>query len=123
CFIVCFSLRGRTLSPFTTLFRSVDSAASLSVTLDSGTKVLARVIGLDSVLDLALIRIETTIPLTTARLGDSSTLRVGEEVAAIGNPIGLEQTMTRGIVSGLNRILPGLAEQPMIQTDAPINPG
>src|SRR5438094_406205 len=89
----------------------------------SGTKVLARVIGLDSVLDLALIRIETTIPLTTARLGDSSTLRVGEEVAAIGNPIGLEQTMTRGIVSGLNRILPGLAEQPMIQTDAPINPG
>src|SRR6266481_8104882 len=56
----------------------VDSAASLSVTLDSGTKVLARVIGLDSVLDLALIRIETTIPLTTARLGDSSTLRVGE---------------------------------------------
>ncbi len=101
----------------------VDSAASLSVTLDSGTKVLARVIGLDSVLDLALIRIETTIPLTTARLGDSSTLRVGEEVAAIGNPIGLEQTMTRGIVSGLNRILPGLAEQPMIQTDAPINPG
>src|SRR5207253_4116637 len=85
CFIVCFSLRGRTLSPFTTLFRSVDSAASLSVTLDSGTKVLARVIGLDSVLDLALIRIETTIPLTTARLGDSSTLRVGEEVAAIGD--------------------------------------
>src|SRR3989475_3611329 len=100
----------------------VDSAASLSVTLDSGTKVPARVIGLDSVLDLALIRIETTIPLPTARLGDSSTLRVGEEVAAIGNPIGLEQTMTRGIVSGLNRILPGLAEQPMIQTDAPINP-
>src|SRR5204863_8198347 len=54
---------------------------------------------------------------------DSSTLRVGDEVAAIGNPIGLEQTMTRGIVSGLNRILPGLAEQPLIQTDAPINPG
>src|SRR5207244_27207 len=71
----------------------------------------------------ALIRIETPSSLATARLGDSSTLRVGDEVAAIGNPIGLEQTMTRGIVSGLNRILPGLAEQPMIQTDAPINPG
>ncbi|MEK7715462.1 MAG: trypsin-like peptidase domain-containing protein, partial [candidate division NC10 bacterium] len=58
-----------------------------------------------------------------ARLADSSTLRVGDEVVAIGNPLGLEQTMTRGIVSGLNRLLPGLAEQPMIQTDAPINPG
>src|SRR5712692_4595114 len=54
---------------------------------------------------------------------DSAQLRVGDEVAAIGNPIGLEQTMTRGIVSGLNRFLPGLAEQPLIQTDAPINPG
>jgi len=101
----------------------VDGAASLSVTLDSGTKAAAKVIGLDSLLDLALIRIETPSSLATARLGDSSTLRVGDEVAAIGNPIGLEQTMTRGIVSGLNRLLPGLAEQPMIQTDAPINPG
>jgi S1-C subfamily serine protease len=101
----------------------VDGAVAVSVTLDSGTKTAAKVIGLDSMLDLALIRIETTSPLATARLGDSSTLRVGDEVAAIGNPIGLEQTMTRGIVSGLNRILPGLAQQPMIQTDAPINPG
>jgi len=101
----------------------VDGATSLSVTLDSGTKATAKVVGLDSMLDLALLRIETTDALATARLGDSSTLRVGDEVAAIGNPIGLEQTMTRGIVSGLNRLLPGLAEQPMIQTDAPINPG
>src|SRR5919198_3215557 len=101
----------------------VDGAVAVSVTLDSGTKTAAKLIGLDSMLDLALIRIETTSSLATARLGDSSTLRVGDEVAAIGNPIGLEQTMTRGIVSGLNRVLPGLAEQPMIQTDAPINPG
>ena len=42
---------------------------------------------------------------------------------AIGNPVGLDQTMTRGIVSGLNRLLPGVSDQPMIQTDAPINPG
>jgi putative serine protease PepD len=48
---------------------------------------------------------------------------VGEEVVAIGNPIGLDQTMTRGIVSGLNRVLPGISDQPLIQTDAPINPG
>ena len=101
----------------------VDGAASLSVTLDSGTRVPARVLGLDPVLDLALLRLEVTSPLSVAKLGDSATLRVGAEVVAIGNPIGLEQTMTRGIVSGLNRVLPGISEQPMIQTDAPINPG
>ena len=101
----------------------VDGAASLSVTLDSGTRVPARIVGMDTVLDLALLRLETTAPLLAARLGDSSTVRVGDEVVAIGNPIGLDQTMTRGIVSGLNRVLPGVAEQPMLQTDAPINPG
>jgi serine protease Do len=101
----------------------VDGAASLSVTLDSKEKVPARVVGLDPVLDLALLRLETTAALVTARLGDSSTLRVGEEVVAIGNPIGLDQTMTRGIVSALNRLLPGISDQALIQTDAPINPG
>ena len=101
----------------------VDNAASLSVTLDSKEKAPARVLGLDPVLDLALLRLETSSPLTTARLGDSSTLKVGEEVVAIGNPIGLDQTMTRGIVSALNRVLPGISDQPLIQTDAPINPG
>ncbi|HEV8640183.1 MAG TPA: trypsin-like peptidase domain-containing protein [Methylomirabilota bacterium] len=101
----------------------VDGSASLSITTSSGAKVAARVLGLDPVLDLALLRIETKAPLPTARLGDSSTLRVGEEVVAIGSPVGLEQSMTRGIVSGLNRLLPGLPDQPMIQTDAPINPG
>jgi len=101
----------------------VDGAASLTVTLDSGRKAPARLLGLDTLLDLALIRFETGAPLEVARLGDSSQLRVGDEVAAIGNPIGLEQTMTRGIVSGLNRLLPGLSEQALIQTDAPINPG
>jgi serine protease Do len=101
----------------------IDGAASLVVILDSGARTAARVLGMDTVTDLALLRIEAPAPLPVARLGDSSALRVGEEVVAIGNPMGLEQTMTRGIVSGLNRILPGLAEQPMIQTDAPINPG
>jgi putative serine protease PepD len=101
----------------------IDGAATLVVTLDSGARTPARVLGMDTVTDLALLRIEAPAPLPVARLGDSSALRVGEEVVAIGNPMGLEQTMTRGIVSGLNRILPGLAEQPMIQTDAPINPG
>jgi S1-C subfamily serine protease len=101
----------------------VDGAATLTVTLDSGTKVPARIIGLDTVLDLALVRAESAAPLPAARLGDSSTIKVGDEVVAIGNPIGLDQTMTRGIVSGLNRVLPGISDEAMIQTDAPINPG
>jgi S1-C subfamily serine protease len=101
----------------------VDGAASLQVTLDTGDRYPARVMGLDPVLDLALLRLDVRSPLPVAKLGDSSSLRVGEEVVAIGNPIGLDQTMTRGIVSGLNRILPGVSDQPMIQTDAPINPG
>jgi S1-C subfamily serine protease len=101
----------------------VDGAASLHVTLDSREKVSARVVGMDPVLDLALLRIDTKVSVTTARLGDSSTIRVGDEVVAIGNPLGLDQTMTRGIVSGVNRILPSVSDQAMIQTDAPINPG
>jgi serine protease Do len=101
----------------------VDGAASLSVALDSGTRVAARVLGLDPVLDLALLRIDVQNPLPVARLGDSSTVKVGDEVVTIGNPVGLDQTMTRGIVSGLNRLLPGISDEPMIQTDAPINPG
>jgi serine protease Do len=101
----------------------VDGAASLSVGLDSRHRVTARIVGLDPVLDLALLRVETASPLPVARLGDSGEVRVGDEVVAIGNPIGLEQTMTRGIVSALNRLLPGISDEPMIQTDAPINPG
>jgi serine protease Do len=101
----------------------VDGAASLSVTLDSGNRANARIVGLDPVLDLALLRVDNPNPLPAARLGDSSGVRVGDEVVAIGNPIGLDQTMTRGIVSALNRLLPGVSDEPMIQTDAPINPG
>jgi S1-C subfamily serine protease len=101
----------------------VDGAASLSVTLDSGDKVAARLVGMDTVLDLALLRVEGKTALPAAKLGDSTSLRVGDEVVAIGNPIGLDQTMTRGIVSGVNRLLPGISDQSMIQTDAPINPG
>ena len=101
----------------------VDGAASLQVTLDAGNHYAARIMGIDPVLDLALLRVDTKTALPVARLGDSSSLRVGDEVVAIGNPVGLDQTMTRGIVSGLNRILTGVSDEPMIQTDAPINPG
>jgi serine protease Do len=101
----------------------VDGAASLSVKLDRGDRAPARLVGLDPVLDVALIRLEARSPTVTARLGDSATVRVGDDVVVIGTAVGLEQTMTRGIVSGLDRLLPGLPDQPMIQTDAAINFG
>jgi putative serine protease PepD len=97
------------------------------VTLDDGRVIQARLIGADPILDLAILRISAPPEgLPKATLGDSDSIHVGEEVVAIGNPFGLEQTLTRGVVSGVNRVMP---ETPMsvafslIQTDAAINPG
>ena len=96
-------------------------------TLDDGKKVVAKLVGVDPILDLAVLRIP--IPpeiLTTATFGDSDAIQIGEEVLAIGNPLGLEQTLTRGIISGVNRILPESplgVTLPLIQTDAAINLG
>ncbi len=104
----------------------VDGATGISVTLDSGDRVGARILGFDPVLDLALLKVDTDQRLATVTLGDSGRIKVGDEVIAIGNPLGLDQTMTRGIVSGINRMLPnmpGSVDEPMIQTDAAINPG
>ena len=86
------------------------------------------VIGDDPVFDVAILRIPplATGTLPVAAPGNSARLRVGEEVLAIGNPLGLEQTLTRGIVSAINCLLPDTPfslMEPMIQTDAPINPG
>jgi serine protease Do len=101
---------------------------SLRVTLDDGTVVPGRVLGADPVFDIAVVEIPKPDKgsLPTVPIGDSDKIRVGEDVIAIGNPMGLDQTVTRGIVSGMNRILPGtsmLFIEPMIQTDTPINPG
>jgi serine protease Do len=100
----------------------------ITVTLDDGTQLPAQIVGADPLFDIAVIRIPPpqTGSLPVARLGDSQRLQVGDEVFAIGNPFGLEQTLTRGIVSGVNRMLPGAsmsATEPLIQTDAAINPG
>jgi S1-C subfamily serine protease len=101
---------------------------SIRVRLDDGTSVPAKVVGADPVLDVAVLRVSPPSDgtLLTIPLADSDRVRVGEEVVAIGNPLGFDQTLTRGIVSGINRILPetplSLLE-PLIQTDAPINPG
>jgi S1-C subfamily serine protease len=100
----------------------------LTVTLDDGTSLAAKLVGADPIFDIALIRIPppTKGSLPVAMLGDSSRLSAGVEVYAIGNPLGLDQTLTRGIVSAVNRLMPGAAwslAEPMIQTDASINPG
>ncbi len=101
---------------------------SITVTLDDGRRLSARLIGADPIFDLALLRIAPppSERLATVALGDSDRVRVGDDVVAIGNPIGLDQTLTRGIVSGMNRVLPETpfsALEPLIQTDASINPG
>ena len=96
------------------------------VTLDDGTTLPARLVGSDTVFDIAFIQVTPRAPLPSARLGDSDALHVGDEVVAIGNPFGLDQTLTRGIVSAVNRVLPGATwslKEPLIQTDAAINPG
>jgi serine protease Do len=101
---------------------------SLTVTLDDGSITSAKLVGADPIFDLAVIQIlkTRTGTLPTVRLGNSDNLRPGEEVIAIGNPLGLDQTVTRGIISGINRILPETPlslTEPLIQTDTPINPG
>jgi S1-C subfamily serine protease len=106
----------------------VFGAQSIAVTLDDGRSAPARIVGIDPIFDLALLRIpvapETNLP--TLELEDDALVRVGDEVVAIGNPLGLDQTLTRGVVSALNRELAGTPlsfSRPMIQTDTPINPG
>src|SRR6266446_2903450 len=84
-------------------------------------------LGADPILDVAALRIPVPdAGLPKATLGDSDALQVGEEVVAIGNPMGLEQTLTRGVISGIDRLLPEFPLNlmlPLIQTDAAINPG
>jgi serine protease Do len=106
----------------------VFGSSAITVTLDGGSVLPARIVGLDPIVDIAVLRIPRpkTGTLPAAKLDGSETLRVGEEVFAIGNPFGLEQTLTRGVVSAVNRILPGASwslREPLIQTDAAINQG
>jgi len=101
---------------------------SLMVTLDDGTSMPAQLVGADPIFDIAVLRIAKPEQgtLSVAPLGDSDRIHVGEEAVAIGNPLGLDQSLTRGIVSAINRILPATffsLREPMIQIDVPINPG
>ncbi len=101
----------------------VDGATTLTVGLPDGRYFQGKTLGADTNLDLAVVKIEST-NLPVAPLGDSSTLQVGQFVSAIGNPLSLNNSVTVGVISALNRPMSeGGYSQPMIQTDAAINPG
>ncbi|HEV2638417.1 MAG TPA: trypsin-like peptidase domain-containing protein [Actinocrinis sp.] len=110
------------------------SGDSLTVTFSSGKITQAKILGADPSSDLAVIQATGATGLTPATLGDSSTVAVGQQVIAIGEPLGLTNTVTSGIVSALNRPVSPESDNPSattgssavldaIQTDAPINPG
>ena len=106
----------------------VESASSVTITFLDGSQYNAQIIGLDKFTDIAVIKVEEKPRyLHPLQMGDSSTLKVGEQVAAIGNPFGLSGSMTSGIVSQIGRLLPsqdtGFSIPNVIQTDAAINPG
>lgn len=105
----------------------VSGAQSIEVVLSDGTHLSAQLVGTDAADDLAVLKITTQKKLTVATLGDSSKLQVGEDVLAIGNPLGITGSVTQGIVSALDRSVSegqgGATISNAIQTDAAINPG
>jgi serine protease Do len=100
----------------------VENASDIQVKLSDGRELPAKVIGRDAKTDLALVKVDAT-GLPVIPLGDSTALQVGEPVMAIGNPFGLEQTVTTGIVSATGRVIGSGPYDNFIQTDASINPG
>ncbi|MBM7645503.1 serine protease Do [Scopulibacillus daqui] len=106
----------------------VEGASKVQVQLDNNTKVNAQILGKDALYDLAVLRIPADKVKKVAQFGDSSDLKRGEPVVAIGNPLGFSGTVTEGIVSSNNRVIPSTHgnvsyQAPVIQTDAAINPG
>ena len=112
----------------------VADASELTVALgtDNKVRVPAKLVGADPSSDLAVIKIDTEakeldgVELTTVSYGDSAQLQVGDPVLAIGNPFGLDRTLTTGVVSALQREIPSLTDfqiSDVIQTDAAVNPG
>lgn len=111
-----------------TNFHVVDGAREIQVTLYDGKTYEAKLVGQDPATDVAVLKIEAPgESLYPVPFGDSTRLRVGQRVFAIGNPFGLERTLTTGIISSLNRSLParssGRTIKAIIQIDAAINPG
>ena len=105
----------------------VQDAQKVMITFLDGEAYIGNVVGSDRDLDIAVVKVEpTNTYLQPIKIGDSSKLKVGEKIAAIGNPFGLSGSMTAGIVSQMGRLLPqetGYSIPDVIQTDAAINPG
>ena len=101
----------------------VADAEEIVVTFSENERYEAKIIGRDPKTDLALIKIQVDKPIRAARLGDSDKLRVGDWVVAIGNPFGLGNTLTAGVVSAKGRVIGAGPYDNFIQTDASINPG
>lgn len=101
----------------------IDKAQEINVTFADNTQAQARLVGADSKLDLALIKVDGKKDLSAAKLGDSDKIRVGDWILAIGNPFGLGGSMTAGIVSAKSRDIEAGPYDNFIQTDASINQG
>jgi serine protease Do len=102
----------------------VRNVERIKVTLKDGQEIIGEVLGADEDTDLAVVQILSKTPLAEVKFGDSSKVRVGQLVVAVGNPYGLNDTTTFGIVSGLKRENINLSRyEDFIQTDASINPG
>lgn len=113
-----------------TNYHVIRSAKEIDISLYNGEKAQAKVVGTDPLTDLAVLAIPATHVSYIAEFGDSSKLRTGDQVLAIGNPLGLKlsRTVTQGIISGIERTIPvstseGEWELNVLQTDAAINPG
>ena len=102
---------------------SSKNADQITVTLNDGTSLPAKLIGRDEKTDLALLKVNPKKPLPATHFGDSDKARIGDWVIAIGNPFGLGSTVTAGIVSARNRDIEAGPYDDFIQTDAPINNG
>ena len=100
----------------------VGSVKQVRVGLADGRTLEGTVIGRDPTVDVAVVRVRGS-GLPAAKLGDSDSLEVGQRAVAIGNPLGLERTVTSGVVSAVNRAPPGFGLDQLIQTDAAISPG
>jgi serine protease Do len=100
----------------------VEDMDEIVVAFKDGTEVAAKVVGRDPKTDIALIKVDSEQPLAMIALGDSDATRPGDWVVAIGNPFGLEHTVTAGIISAKHRLIGGSYDD-FIQTDAAINPG
>ncbi|WP_237217516.1 trypsin-like peptidase domain-containing protein, partial [Falsiroseomonas oryziterrae] len=101
----------------------VEGAQRLTVKLDDGREMPARLVGRDPRTDIALLKVEAGAPLPFVRLGDSSKAEVGDWVVAMGNPFGLSGTVTTGVVSATGRDIGAGPYDDFIQVDAPINQG